>query len=284
LEIYRQAVLKKAFEGELTKGWRGKNNSVLLKQNESINGQKFRYNSYPNYWKCVRLEQVSKAIGGYAFKSAEFNKTTGKYQVLRIGNIRPGIIRFDESPVFINKVENNILSKSKLLTNDVLITLTGTRKKRDYGYTAIVNRNNLLLNQRLAALRFNENCMPEFFLYFSWTNDFKEQFFGSETGNVGQGNVGMKSVRSTVIPLPPVQEQIEIVQEIETRLSVCDNIQANIEEGLIKAEALRQSILKKAFEGRLLSEEELEACRKESDWEPADKLLERIEKSKEEDA
>jgi len=79
-------------------------------------------------------------------------------------------------------------------------------------------------------------------------------------------------------------EQNQIVQEIETRLSICDNIQAGINRDLEKAEVLRQSILKKAFEGKLLSEEELEACRREPDWEPAEKLLERIKKSKEEDA
>jgi type I restriction enzyme S subunit len=57
---------------------------------------------------------------------------------------------------------------------------------------------------------------------------------------------------------------------------------ANIEEGLEKSEALRQSILKQAFEGKLLSEEELEACRKEPDWEPAEKLLARIKNTKKE--
>jgi len=47
----------------------------------------------------------------------------------------------------------------------------------------------------------------------------------------------------------------------------------NIEGGLVKAEALRQSILKKAFEGKLLNEVELATCRQQPDWEPAEKLL-----------
>lgn len=78
------------------------------------------------------------------------------------------------------------------------------------------------------------------------------------------------------IPVPDLEEQKQIGQQIESRLSVCDKLEADIEENLSKAEALRQSILKKAFEGRLLSEQELEACRREPDWEPAEKLLERI--------
>jgi type I restriction enzyme S subunit len=63
---------------------------------------------------------------------------------------------------------------------------------------------------------------------------------------------------------------------------VYDNVLTNIERGLEKAESLRQSILKNAFEGKLLSEEELAACRLEPDWEPADKLLERIKKQRNE--
>ncbi|HQO08974.1 MAG TPA: restriction endonuclease subunit S [Clostridiales bacterium] len=73
-----------------------------------------------------------------------------------------------------------------------------------------------------------------------------------------------------------LKEQQEIVKEIETRFSVADKLAESIDESLIKAEALRQSILKKAFEGEL----ELVACRKEVDWEPADKLLERIKKER----
>ena len=76
------------------------------------------------------------------------------------------------------------------------------------------------------------------------------------------------------------QEQHQIVQEIETRLSVCDKMETTITESLQKSEALRQSILKKAFEGKLLSEKQLEEARNAPDWEPADKLLERIKTEK----
>lgn len=89
-------------------------------------------------------------------------------------------------------------------------------------------------------------------------------------------------IKPIPIPVFEIDEQKQIVQEIESRLSVCDNIFANIEEGLEKSEALRQSILKQAFEGKLLSEEELESCKQEPDWEPAEKLLERIKNTKKE--
>ena len=93
---------------------------------------------------------------------------------------------------------------------------------------------------------------------------------------VNQASINQTDVSNTIIPLAPFEEQTQIVQEIETRLSVADKLAETIEINLKKSEALRQSILKKAFEGKLLSEAELEACRKEADWEPAEKLLERI--------
>ncbi|MCB1194296.1 MAG: hypothetical protein H7A23_07060 [Leptospiraceae bacterium] len=59
-------------------------------------------------------------------------------------------------------------------------------------------------------------------------------------------------------------------------MTLTDKVEAELKEALQKADALRQSILKKAFEGRLLTEKELEATRREEDWEPAGKLLEKI--------
>lgn len=248
LVIYRQAVLKKAFEGE---------------------------------WEKVKLEDVSIAFGGYPFKSTTY-LDKGRFQVLRIGNIRPGLIRYHENPVYVENIDENVLNRYLLSENDVVISLTGTRTKRDYGHTAIIKSEHLLLNQRIAAIRFNDIYNPKFFLYFSWSEPFKEQFFGSETGNTGQGNVGMKSVRETRVPLPSIQEQHKIIQEIESRLSVCDKVEESIKESLIKAEALRQSILKKAFEGKLLSEEEIAKCKADKDYEPASILLKRIKAEKKE--
>jgi type I restriction enzyme, S subunit len=232
LKTYRQSVLKSAFEGKLT--------------NENV-----KDGELPDGWEIVKIKDVASTYGGYAFKSGEF-KSDGKYQVLRMGNVRPGIVRYEENPVFLSDVEESILNKSLLKINDVIITQTGTRKKRDYGFTTLISKNNLLLNQRIAAIRFNEYYSPKFFLYYSWTDTFKDQFFANETGNVGQGNVGMKAVTETLIPFPVIQEQHRIVQEIESRLSVADKMEQSIQESLQKAEALRQSILKKAFSGELV--------------------------------
>ena len=83
-----------------------------------------------------------------------------------------------------------------------------------------------------------------------------------------------------LIPIPPLIEQKQIVEQIEMKFSVCDKLNEAINQSLEKAQALRQSILKKAFEGKLLSQDELQNCRQQTDWEPAAKLLERVKNQK----
>ncbi|WP_310993701.1 hypothetical protein [Aequorivita marina] len=74
--------------------------------------------------------------------------------------------------------------------------------------------------------------------------------------------------------------QHQIVQKIEIGLSVCDTIEKDLTASLEKVQALRQSILKKAFEGKLLSEEEIAECKLDKEYEPASVLLEKIKAEK----
>jgi len=89
-----------------------------------------------------------------------------------------------------------------------------------------------------------------------------------------------KSLRGIPTKIASVPEQRAIVSAIESRFAVCDKLARSIDEALEKSQAMRQSVLKKAFAGELLSEAELRECRRQPDWEPAEKLLQRIRESK----
>ena len=94
--------------------------------------------------------------------------------------------------------------------------------------------------------------MPDFYDCALKSQEFLDQFFDYETGNVGQGNVSIRAVKDVTVPLPNPTSQAQVVSEIEARLSEADAMDTTIRQELVRAENLRQSILKQAFEGKLI--------------------------------
>ena len=88
--------------------------------------------------------------------------------------------------------------------------------------------------------------------------------------------VNTTQLREAPVPICSTEEQWQIMREIDSRFSVLDELERAADYALNQTDELRQSILKKAFEGRLLSEAELAAVRSDPGYEPADELLERI--------
>lgn len=196
-----------------------------------------------------QLKEISVALSGFAFKSKNYTPD-GKYTVIKIGNVKDGYLDFSRDKTRTNEVADRILQKYLLKQGDCLITLTGTRGKRDYGFVSMIERQtDYLLNQRVAALRFDTMiALPEFFRYYLSSLNYRNQFFKYETGNVGQGNVGIKALCEPAVPCPPLDTQKKIVDQISDRLSVCDSIEKTVDTALAQADAMRQSILKQAFE------------------------------------
>jgi type I restriction enzyme S subunit len=201
-----------------------------------------------------KVSELAKVVGGYSFKSGDF-KSSGKYQVLRMGNVRPGIIRENESPVFVDTIDEKVLAKALLLPKDVIITQTGTKKKRDYGFTVIIEKTNYLLNQRIAAIRFSNLYLPKFFLYFSWTNIFKDQYFENETGTVGQGNVGIGAITDASVPFIPIKEQEIIIENIDKIYAETQKLEATYQDKINGLDELKSGVLKRAFENELIEAE-----------------------------
>ena len=84
-------------------------------------------------------------------------------------------------------------------------------------------------------------------------NSFTAKQYGNKvkTDGVNQSNINGKKLCSYPFPLCSQEEQAQVVYELESRLSVCDSIEKTVDTTLQQAEAMRQSILKQAFEGRL---------------------------------
>ncbi|MGN9162994.1 restriction endonuclease subunit S [Clostridium sulfidigenes] len=250
LEIYRQAVLKKAFEGELT-------NAIITYKSLS-------------YFAILITKGASPKWQGF-----DYIDDSSQLLFITSENVREGYMDLSKKK-YLSIGFNEIQKRSVLNKGDVLFNLVGA----SIGRSAIFEEDKLAnINQAVAIIRLNEELSNKYLNYFLNSEVAKQEYLKKKV-DVARANLSLKDVNEIIVPLCSRTEQNQIVQEIETRLSVCDNILTNIDEGLEKSEDLRQSILKKAFEGELLSKDELEACRKEPDWEPAEKLLERIKKEK----
>ena len=247
LKIYRQAVLKKAFEGE---------------------------------FKMVELREIIDRIeAGKSFRCDERPPNEGEVGIIKVSAITWGSFQENESKTVTDNSKIN--SRYFIKEGDFLLSRANTIEL--VGNSVIVNKikKTLMLSDKSLRIVFNKNFNPFFALHFLSSVDGKNQIQLLSTGNQdSMRNIGQERIKQIKIPLPNFQEQQKIVREIESRLSVCDKVEESIKESLNKAEALRQSILKKAFEGKLLSDAEIEQCKAAKDYEPASVLLEKIKAEK----
>lgn len=198
-------------------------------------------------WEEKKLGGIANVFSGYAFKSGTFQKE-GKYQVLRIGNIKQNDLRLSDNAVFIDELDSGLLNKSLLKEGDLVVTQTGTRHKRDYGFVAMIERNNLLLNQRNACIRFDNRLSAQFFLFYSYTELYKDSFFANEGGTVGQGNVGLSALKEMVYYAPPLPEQQAIVAQLDQLSEKVKRLQEIQEKTIKECDALKQAMLREVFE------------------------------------
>ncbi|MDO6436280.1 restriction endonuclease subunit S [Cyclobacterium sp. 1_MG-2023] len=233
IEIYRQAVLKKAFEG----GFMSNSNQLT--------------NAFEN-WKRIKLGEIIKVSSGKGLTSNQMDG--GKFAVYG-GNGKNG-----------NHSEY-LFEDQKLIIGRVGVRCGVTHITLPFSWVTD--------NALVVEFKEGENHSLKFMkLKLEFEN------LNKLSNSTAQPVVSGSKIYQYEIDLPGFLEQNQIVQQIESRFSVADKLAETIQTNLLKSESLRQSILKKAFKGKLLTEGELESCRKEADWEPAEKLLERIKNEK----
>lgn len=158
-------------------------------------------------------------IGLYAYKSKTFIERS-EYQVLRLGNVKNDEIRHTAKPVFISKELAEKTANFRCKPNDILLTMTGTRLKKDYFYTVVVSNKdtNYFLNQRVGCLREYYPNINKWLIWVLKSEGILSQVFKYETGTANQGNLGAENIMKTFIPLPPLNEQNRICNMIERLL------------------------------------------------------------------
>lgn len=292
LKCYRQAVLKHAFEGKLTEEWREKHKDelelalVLLerikeeRRDEGRKGKKQKRKELPpvnvshlpelpKRWLWTRVGEVSEMIQYGTSEKAKDNPPG--IPVLRMGNIQDGKIVFDNLKYFPKTWSQ--LDKFILQNGDVLFNRTNSAEL--VGKTAVYKSyySSALFASYLIRIKINRSIyLPEILSFFINSFYGRKYIVSIVSQQVGQANVNGTKLSLMPIFLPPLLEQYKIVEEIERRFSIADEVEKIAEQSLKQAERLRQSILKKAFEGKLVPQDPND--------EPASILLEKIKKEK----
>jgi type I restriction enzyme, S subunit len=233
LKVYRQTVLKWAFEGRLT--------------NEDV-----KDGELPEGWKISMLGyHLTNIIAGKSFRCEERPPKTNEVGIIKVSSVTWGFFDEEESktcfsPDLLNK---NFVVKEE----DFLFSRANTIEL--IGACVIVQsvHKTLMLSDKILRFTFTDNILKKYVLYYLRSRQGRREIERLSTGNQdSMRNIGQDKIKQISIPIINIEEQQQVVQEIESRLSVCDKIEETIRESLNQAEALRQSILKRTFEGELV--------------------------------
>ncbi|HAV5625184.1 restriction endonuclease subunit S [Acinetobacter baumannii] len=205
----------------------------------------------PEHWILSNLKYFASIQGGYAFNSDLFVEEGT--QVLRIGNVYQNTLSLDRQPIYIsNELVKNfkdfIVSK-----NDVLMSLTGTLGKRDYGFAIKVKTDEkYLLNQRVAKISPNLSKIDtDFMVYVLWSESYLTQLYSLPSGTK-QANLSNSDVLGIQIVVPPsLEEQKDIAKYLKNKLLKFDDMILKAESAISLMQERRTALISAAVTGKI---------------------------------
>lgn len=292
LKRYRQAVLRHAFEGNLTAEWREahkgeiKPASVLLERirEERKRNARGKYKEpvpvdtsglpeLPEGWVYNTLDvlvsdkpnSIKRGPFGSAIKKAFF--VPSGYKVYEQRNVIYN--DFDVGSYFIDESKFQELKGFEVKSGDILMSCSGTVGKIVIVPDGIQAG---IINQALLKITLDNRVIDTSYFIYLFRSKVQEILWENTRGSAMVNISSVKDLKKIPFPIPPILEQTETVQEIERYFSIADEIETTLNTSIKQADMLRQSILKTAFEGKLVSQDPND--------EPAEKLLECIKAEK----
>ncbi|TAL55830.1 MAG: specificity determinant for hsdM and hsdR [Nanoarchaeota archaeon] len=267
LKRYKASVLKAAVEGKLTEQWRKEHPdiepaSALLKHilverkkkwEEKNPGKKYKEPAtpatsnlpeLPKGWVWVTLQQIFQSVTDGDHQPPPQTKSGVPFLV--IGNVRTGKLDFTDTRYVSQEYFAQITEERIPRKGDILYTLVGS-----YGIALLVDTSREFCIQRhMAILKPTRSLNTRYFMHALDTSFVYRRATEIATGTA-QKTVPLAGLREIAVPFPPLQEQQKIIEDVDSRLSVAEEIEAAVETNLKRADRLRQAILKKAFSGNL---------------------------------
>ena len=248
LKVYRQAVLKHAFEGKLTKQWKSF--------------------AKPDEWERFTLGELLEFLTSGSRGWAKFYSDSGDL-FIRAQNLKYD--RLDLNDIaFVDLPSATEGKRTQVQQGDLLITITGANVTKTGMVASDIGT--AYVSQHVALYRPTNKVYSEFLYWFLVSEAAGRRQLSSFAYGAGKPGLNLENIRSVVIDLPSISEQMKIVERINELLSTEEKTAYSIEQDITRAEHLRQSILKKAFSGQLVPQDPSD--------EPASELLARIQAEK----
>ncbi|MDC8027929.1 restriction endonuclease subunit S [Elizabethkingia anophelis] len=274
LKIYRQALLKNAFEGMLTKNWRKdlpidayqeltdirrKRKDKYDTEIENKKGKKikidfefdFKRDNKISSWAVSSLDNlinINARIGWRGLTKKEYTNKGALFLSVHSLNYGKNVVFKDANFISIERYEES--PEIQLKENDILLCKDGA----GIGKVGIIKKlpDIATVNSSLLVIDGREVFNPDFLYYFFLGPDMQrlvnEKISGSAIPHLFQ-----KDIKKFKLKVPPILEQDKIVEILESRFTLVDNLEKTVDNVLNEIIALKHSILKKAFEGRLVS-------------------------------
>ena len=203
---------------------------------------RLRFPEFSTSWKVGIVDELASMLMGNAFRSTDFVESGT--QVIRIGNLYQGELQLDRSPVYMTKLHAEENSRFIVEPLDLLMSMTGTVGKRDYGYVVQVpeNCNPLLLNQRVMKVASKKNCDTGFLLQLLKDERVLDQLY-SRPGGTKQANLSAQDVKGMKISYPQIEEQ----QRIADCLSSLDDLIAAQTQKLAALKTHKKALMQQLF-------------------------------------
>jgi len=252
LKVYRQSLLKAAFTSTTLSDRR--TSSLSEAEARSHNTQNERSSSevetkdgeLPEGWKWVKL-------GDFALKITDGEHITPKrtsegFYLLSARNIQNGFLALDDVDFVPTEEYNRIVKRCNPEPGDILISCSGSIGR----VCRVPNNLKFVMVRSVALVKFDwEKNSSKFYEYLFQSPLLQRQIEKSKKATA-QANLFLGPIKNLDVIVCSLEEQQKVVEILESKLTVCDKIEETISQSLLQAETLKQSILKKAFEGRLV--------------------------------
>ena len=198
----------------------------------------------PEGWTWATTDQVCAAIADGDHLPPPVTESGVPFLV--IGDVRSGQLEFAKCRYVSPEYYESLDWKRRPDSQDLLYTVVGS-----LGIPVRILTNRAFCVQRHIAILKAPNISTAY-LYWSMQSVFIFRQATAKATGTAQQTLGLGTLRTIVVPLPPLAEQARIVAEVDRRMSVLDQVEALVDRSLSRCASLRQSILKRAFEGRLV--------------------------------